>query len=69
MSEIIIAPTTTAGSGAHRSYVDWAAIFAGAVLATAISLTTLGSGIGLSLASPFHGEGISSTTFAIAAGP
>jgi hypothetical protein len=67
MSEIVIAPTTSAASVNH-SYVDWAAVVAGAVLASAISLimTTFGSGIGLSLTSPFRGEGVSSRVFAIA---
>lgn len=43
------------------SYVDWPAIIAGAVLATAISvvLLTFGSAIGLSMTSPIGGEGVS----------
>jgi hypothetical protein len=66
VSEIVIAPTTSADS-VHHSYVDWAAVFAGTVLASAISfiMTTFGSGIGLSLTSPFRGEGVSSKVFAI----
>src|SRR5690606_10427816 len=53
-----------------RSYVDWPAIFAGTVVATAISflLVTFGSAIGLSLTSAYEGEGMSLTWFAIAAG-
>ena len=41
------------------SAVDWAAIFAGGLLAVAISfiLLTFGSAIGLSLTSPYEGEG------------
>lgn len=44
-----------------RSYVDWPAIFAGTVLATAISfvLLTFGSAIGLSMSSARVGEGTS----------
>ncbi|MEO4000524.1 hypothetical protein [Mesorhizobium sp. CAU 1732] len=44
-----------------RSYVDWPAIFAGTVLATAISfvLLTFGSAIGLSMSSARAGEGTS----------
>lgn len=44
-----------------RSYVDWPAIFAGTLLATAISfvLLTFGSAIGLSMASAEAGEGAS----------
>lgn len=53
-----------------RPYVDWGAIIAGAVVAAAISLVllTFGSAIGLSMASPYEGEGASRATFAIALG-
>ena len=53
-----------------RSYVDWPAIFAGTVLATAISfvMLTFGSALGLSLTSAYEGEGASLMWFAIAAG-
>ncbi|MBS3649790.1 hypothetical protein KEU06_14350 [Pseudaminobacter sp. 19-2017] len=52
-----------------RSYVDWPAIFAGTLIATAISfvLITFGSALGLSLTSAYKGEGISLLGFAIAA--
>lgn len=52
------------------SYIDWPAIIAGAVLATAISfvLFTFGSGLGLSMASPEAGEGVSLRWLTIAAG-
>jgi hypothetical protein len=52
------------------SYVDWAAIIAGAVLATAISfvLITFGSALGLSLTSPYEGESTSLWGIALAAG-
>jgi len=55
-----------AGAG---SYVDWPAIFAGTVLACAISLLllTFGSAIGLSLTSAYEGSGISFMGFSIAA--
>jgi hypothetical protein len=51
-----------------RPYVDWAAIIAGAVLASAIVfvLLTFGSAIGLSLTSPFKGEGLAATALAVA---
>lgn len=41
------------------SYVDWAAILAGAVVATSIAFvfTTFGAALGLSFASPYTGEG------------
>jgi hypothetical protein len=53
-----------------RSYVDWAAILAGAALTTAIALVLLafGSALGLSVTSPYEGEGFSPIAFAIAAG-
>ncbi len=49
------------------SYVDWGCAFAGAITAAAISfvLITFASGIGLSLVSPWTGEGASAVTFAI----
>ena len=48
--------------------MDWAAIFAGALLAAAIAfvLLTFGTAIGLTLTSPFKGEGIGATAIAIA---
>lgn len=54
----------------QRSYVDWAAILAGAALTTAIALVLLafGGALGLSVTSPYEGEGLSPTAFAIAAG-
>jgi len=52
------------------SYVDWAAILAGSVFALAISflLISFGAGLGLSLTSPYRGEGVSAPWLAIAAG-
>lgn len=51
------APTTTAGV----SFVEWGSVFAGAVLAAAISfvLLTFGAAIGLSATSPWPGSGAS----------
>lgn len=48
-------------------YVDWAAIIAGAVLASAISILmfTFGTAIGLSMLSPWEGEGASATAYFI----
>ncbi len=53
-----------------RSTVDWAAILAGAALATAIGLvlSTFGLGLGLSVNSPYEGEGVSPAMFAFGAG-
>jgi hypothetical protein len=49
------------------SHVDWPAIIAGAVIATAISsvLFAFGTGIGLSIASPYPAENVSPAVFAI----
>jgi len=51
------------------SYVDWPAILAGAVIASAIAFifTTFGAALGLSLISPYEGEG-SATAAVIATG-
>ncbi len=55
---------------AEGSYVDWAAILAGGIFALAISflLISFGTGIGLSLTSPYRGEGVSAAWVATAAG-
>ncbi|MBA3494373.1 MAG: hypothetical protein H0T87_09730 [Gammaproteobacteria bacterium] len=52
------------------AYVDWPAILAGALLSAAFAfvLVTFGSAIGLSVASPYSGEGWSRTGFIIATG-
>jgi hypothetical protein len=71
---IIEEETAIVASGAAdadaRSYLDWPAVFAGAVLASAISLVliTFGSAIGLSLTSPFENTGMSAVGLAIALG-
>jgi hypothetical protein len=63
-----LAPVAIASDNDH-SYVDWSAIFAGTVLASAISfvLLTFGSAIGLSLTSAYEGRGMSLFWFSIAA--
>ena len=68
MSDVIVA-APTAVTSEDRSYVDWPAILAGTVVASAISLVllTFGSAIGLSLTSAYEGSGISAMGFAIAA--
>ncbi|MCB9946242.1 MAG: hypothetical protein H6842_00280 [Rhodospirillaceae bacterium] len=54
----------------NEGYVDWPAILAGAVLATAIAfvLTTFGIAIGLSVVSPFGGEGVGGAGIVIGMG-
>jgi hypothetical protein len=53
---------------AARPYVDWGAIIAGAILASAVAfvLLTFGSATGLTLTSPFKGEGLPGTALAVA---
>lgn len=53
-----------------RSYMDWNVILAGGVLALAIAFLLIGFGtsLGLSLTSPYRGEGVSAAWLAIAAG-
>jgi hypothetical protein len=67
--EAAIVATRDADADA-RSYLDWPAVFAGAVVASAISLVlvTFGSAIGLSLTSPFDNAGMSAVGLAIALG-
>ncbi len=50
------------------SYVEWGAVFAGALAASAISfvLLTAGASIGLSLISPYAGESYSKTAASVA---
>jgi hypothetical protein len=70
MTDVIrpgVAPAAGEGLGLARfSAVDWGAILAGVAVATAISfvMAAFGSGVGLSLASPY--EGASPLTHAIA---
>ena len=53
MADIVAVPAETRGS-----YVEWAAIIAGAIVASALSfvLLTAGAAIGLSLVSPYAGR-------------
>jgi hypothetical protein len=53
------------GSAAGTSFVEWGAVFAGALTATALSfvLLTFGAAIGLSVVSPWPSSGVSARTF------
>jgi hypothetical protein len=53
------------GTDTGHGYVDWCAIAAGAVMATAVSiiLFTFGTAIGLSMVSPYEGEGASRAAY------
>ncbi|WP_428407559.1 hypothetical protein [Hyphococcus sp.] len=59
-----IGVVVTDGEGNTHSYVEWGAIFAGAFVASAISLVlfAFGGGVGLSISSPFPGEGAQADT-------
>lgn len=52
----------------HTHYVDWCAVLAGAAVAAAISIVlfAFGTAIGLSMVSPYEGEGVSATAYTIA---
>jgi len=65
MAEIVGTPAAIAGSR-----VDWAAVLAGAVLATAtgLILMTFGAGLGLSVTSPYEGEGLAPPFYVLGAG-
>lgn len=65
-----ITGTAPAADMPEGSYVDWAAILAGSIFALAISflLISFGASLGLSLTSPYRGEGVSAAWLAIAAG-
>lgn len=55
---------------ALRSNVEWGPILAGATIATAtgVILLTFGASLGLTVTSPYEGEGLSPVAFAIGAG-
>src|SRR5690348_6953240 len=64
---------TTLGAGDTAPplhYVDWGAIIAGAVVATAVAIVmfTFGTAIGLSMVSPYEGEGVSAAAWFVTLG-
>ena len=63
------AETDLSAEDATRSAVSWAAIIAGAIAATAttIILVVLGTGVGLSMVSPWYGAGASAATVGVSA--
>ncbi len=69
MTDVPSAVQVEVGKQTDASYVDWPAILAGTVLATAISLVllTFGSALGLSLTSAHKNTGMSLVGFSIAA--
>ena len=65
---VVVAPGNSSGSA--LAGVSWPAIVAGAVAACAMTLVLLafGTGLGLSMVSPWAGSGVSATTFKITTG-
>ncbi|MGE0859457.1 MAG: hypothetical protein AB7I01_09380 [Gammaproteobacteria bacterium] len=75
MSSIPSVPDTTGidiavNAAPDAPHVELQAIIAGALLSAAIAflLTTFGSGVGLTMVSPYEGEGVSLTMFVTAVG-
>jgi hypothetical protein len=70
MSDVIVPPrlAPTADTPPPVAYVDWPPIFAGALVAVAISsiMTTFGAAIGLSATSPLSGTSINGTAWIVA---
>lgn len=68
MSVEMVPPSAPEAELREGSYVDWACVLAGAVVAAALSglLMTFGSGVGLSLVSPFGGDSNFSMTTLVA---
>ncbi|MEI5678648.1 MULTISPECIES: hypothetical protein [unclassified Mesorhizobium] len=67
MQQTISSTEAVVPSESSSSAVSWAAIIAGAVAASSLTLLliVLGSGLGLSSVSPWSGSGVSMTTFAV----
>jgi len=69
MAEIVAPPSGSLRASCAPSYIEWAPVIAGAVLAAALSfvLLTFGAGIGLSLLSPYATHSYSHTAASVAA--
>lgn len=69
MSDAIVSSRSGRSAESAISGVSWAAIFAGAFVASAFSLAllALGAGLGLVSVSPWSGNGVSAATFGILA--
>ncbi|MBS1181015.1 MAG: hypothetical protein H6Q99_895 [Proteobacteria bacterium] len=69
MAATFSAPDNTPAVVSFSSAVSWSAIIAGAVSAAALTfvLMLLGSGLGLTMVSPWANQGASITTFAVSA--
>jgi hypothetical protein len=67
---VVVTPTSGDSTDSSVAGVSWASIVAGAVVACALTLLLLafGTGLGLSVVSPWAGSGVSATTFKIGTG-
>lgn len=67
---VVVAPAADSAAGSNVAGVSWASVVAGAVVACALTLVLLafGTGLGLTVVSPWAGSGVSATTFKIATG-
>jgi hypothetical protein len=65
-----MATTITDVDQSDRTTLSWGAVIAGAIASAALSLflLTLGIGLGFSIVSPWSDQGVSATTFHVAAG-
>jgi hypothetical protein len=66
---VVVQPGVDPGEPAVAG-VSWAAVAAGAIVSCALTLVLIafGTGLGLSVVSPWAGSGISATTFKIGTG-
>jgi len=67
---VVVAPTSEGTSTSTLAGLSWPSIVAGAVVACALTLVLLafGTGLGLTMISPWSGSGVSATTFKITTG-
>lgn len=70
MIEAVVAPSRGGTSNSTLAGLSWPSIVAGAVVACALTLVLLafGTGLGLTMVSPWSGSGVSATTFKITTG-
>src|SRR3954454_7028987 len=70
MIDTVVIQPGAEGSEPSGSGVSWGAIAAGAIAACALTMLLLafGTGLGLSVVSPWSGSGVSATTFKIGTG-
>src|SRR3954453_19194057 len=70
MIDTVVIQPGTASAEPSGSGVSWGAIAAGAIAACALTMLLLafGTGLGLSVVSPWSGSGVSATTFKIGTG-